>query len=147
MLSCTECGPGFTIKLETMFKDIDVSADIMKAYKATRGAEDPFDLNVSVLTTGNWPPYPQGDLHIPSDMISVLDRFKSFYMSKHSGRKLTWAHALDHCVVAAKFPKGGKKELVVSLHQALVLLLFNDLPKDGKLGFKDILQQTGLGEQ
>lgn len=130
-----------------MFKDVDVSADIMKAYRASTRPEasDPLELNVSVLTTGNWPPYPQANLVLPPEMSASLDRFRGFYLSKHSGRKLTWAHALDHCVVAAKFPKGGRKELAVSLHQALVLLLFNDKGPDEKVSYRDIVQQTGLG--
>jgi Cullin family len=31
-----ECGPGFTSKLEGMFKDIDVSRDIMTSFKVRR---------------------------------------------------------------------------------------------------------------
>lgn len=32
-MHCTECGASFTSKLEGMFKDIDLSKDIMTTYK------------------------------------------------------------------------------------------------------------------
>ncbi len=37
---------------------------------------------------------------------------------------LIWQPSLAHCLLKAKFPS-GKKELQVSLYQAIVLLLFN----------------------
>jgi cullin-4 len=78
-------------------------------------------------------------------MSMALDRFKAFYVSKYSGRTLSWAHALDTCSLKAKFPKGGRKELAVSLYQAIVLLLFNDTGEEGSLSFKDIVDMTRLG--
>lgn len=110
----------------------------------------PFDLAVSVLSTGNWPTYPITPLSLPPSMSSSLDRFKSFYTSKYSGRTITWAHQLDTCAVRAVFPKSGgekrPKELAVSLWQTVVLLLFNAVPEGGMLGFKEIVEMTRLGE-
>jgi cullin-4 len=131
-----------------MAKDIDLSADLMVAYKEHRAhfdASDSFDLSVNVLTTGNWPSFSSSNAILPAEMIASLDRFKRFYGSKHTGRNLAWQHSLDQCVVKAAFPK-GKKELSVSLFQGLCLLLFNGLPDGTKLGFKDIVTLTGLGE-
>ncbi|XP_057547247.1 cullin-4-like isoform X2 [Amaranthus tricolor] len=45
-----------------------------------------------------------------------------------------WQNSLTHCVLKADFQK-GKKELAVSLFQAVVLMLFNDAEK---LSFQDI---------
>jgi cullin-4 len=64
-------------------------------------------------------------------------------MSKHNGRRLTWQHSLDTCVIRAEF-LSGKKELAVSFYQALVLLLF-DYEKDG-LSYKEIAQSTNIGK-
>ncbi|SCZ89398.1 BZ3500_MvSof-1268-A1-R1_Chr1-1g01155 [Microbotryum saponariae] len=140
-----ECGAGFTQKLELMFKDIELSEDIMRAYADSSAAQScPFDLSVNVLSTGNWPAYLPTTVTLPSDMASALDKFKVFYQSKHQGRALTWAHALDYCSLRAKFPKGGRKELSVSLFQTVILLLFNDVADGAKLGFNEIVEATRL---
>lgn len=140
-----ECGPGFTAKLEIMFKDIELSADIMTAYTTTT-SKDAFDLSVNILSMGNWPSYPPVNVRIPDDMTRSLDKFKAFYVGKHSGRSLKWQHSLDYCSLRAHFPKGGRKELVVSLFQTLVLLLFNKVLAGAKLSFAEIVEATNLGE-
>lgn len=138
-----------------MFKDMELSADIMRAYSATasgsknRDGESSFDLSVSVLSQGNWPSYPPFPIVLPAALTSSLERFKAFYVSKHSGRTLSWAHGLDTCSLRAHFPSkgkgGGRKELLVSLAQAVVLLLFNDVG-DGKLSVEEIGEATKLGQ-
>ncbi|BGP18529.1 hypothetical protein JCM10213_002958 [Rhodosporidiobolus nylandii] len=141
-----ECGPGFTQKLELMFKDMELSSDIMEAYSSRKnGASGKagVDLSVSILSQGNWPTYPPFPLSLPGYLSEHLERFKAFYVSKHSGRTLTWAHGLDTCSLRAVFPKGGRKELQVSLAQAAVLLLFNEVA-DGKLSTEEIGEATKL---
>ncbi len=54
----TECGSQFTNKLEGMFKDIDISRDIMagfcnSAQTQTKLKAHGIELNVNVLTTGS----------------------------------------------------------------------------------------------
>lgn len=148
--SFTECGAGFTQKLEVMFKDMELSSDVMRAYssKASSKSKDSggFDLSVSILSQGNWPSYPAFPVSLPGHLTAALDKFKAFYISKHSGRTLTWAHGLDTCSLRAQFPKGGRKELLVSLGQAVVLMLFNDEGDGGKLSVEDIGQVTKLGK-
>lgn len=144
-----------------MFKDMELSADVMRAYSATSSApsskKDPssFDLSVSVLSQGNWPTYPPFPIALPPALSTALESFKAFYVSKHSGRTLTWAHGLDTCSLRAVFPSkgkgGGKKELLVSLAQAVVLLLFNSTApagegeEEGKLSLEEIAEATKLG--
>lgn len=130
-----------------MFKDIELSSDVMKAYNGLHShAASSFDLSVNVLSQGNWPTYPPTSVRLPDDMTHALGKFKEFYVAKHSGRSLTWQHSLDTCALKAVFPKGGRKELAVSLFQAVVLLLFNDIPDGGKLSFTEILDATGLDQ-
>lgn len=51
-----ECGFQFTQKLEVMFKDIKMSEDTMSEFRATSLSKQlSIELNVKVLTTGNWP--------------------------------------------------------------------------------------------
>ena len=123
-----ECGGGFTSKLEGMFKDMELSKDINVAFKqhvmnVNRNLV-PLDMTVSILTMGYWPTYQVAEVTIPEQMLLYQDVFNKFYLSKHSGRKLQWQPTLGHCVLKSCF-KSGKKELVVSLFQSLVLLLFN----------------------
>lgn len=113
-----ECGPGFTQKLEIMFKDVELSSDFARVYAASRpNTSSSFDLSVNVLSIGNWPTYPPSNVRLPDAMARSLERFRDFYVSKHSGRTLKWQHSLDTCAIKATFPKGGKKELAVSLFQ------------------------------
>lgn len=132
-----------------MFKDMELSSDVMRAYssKGKNASRGGFDLSVSILSQGNWPSYPPFPILLAPELSSALDKFKQFYISKHSGRTLTWAHGLDTCSLKANFPKGGKKELLVSLGQAVVLLLFNDQELEGgKLSVEEIAEATKLGK-
>lgn len=64
---------------------------------------------------------------MPPEMASYQSAFSSFYLAKHSGRRLAWLHALGTCVLRAALPC-GVRELSVSVFQAAILLLFNDSP-------------------
>lgn len=123
-----ECGGGFTSKLEGMFKDMELSKDIMISFKQhmehVKTAPN-IELMVNVLTMGYWPTYTPMDVVLPEEMVNLQDVFSKFYHAKHSGRKLQWQPSLGHCVLRANF-SAGRKELQVSLFQALCLLLFND---------------------
>lgn len=74
-------------------------------------------------------------------MSEYLDSFKKFYLGKHNGRKLQWQPSLGNCVLKAAF-KQGDKELVVSLSQTLVLLLYNS---GEELNYLEIKEATGVG--
>lgn len=73
-------------------------------------------------------------------MVKLQEIFKTFYLGKHSGRKLQWQSTLGHCVLKAEF-KEGKKELQVSLFQTLVLLMFNE---GEEFSLEEIKQATGI---
>lgn len=74
-------------------------------------------------------------------MTDELNKFAGFYGEKYKGRKLDWDHALGHATLRAHF-KAGPKELTVSLYQAVILLLFNEVQE---LHFRDIKSQTSMG--
>lgn len=142
----TECGAGFTANLEQMFKDIELSREELSSYKsllAERQQKLSIDLQVNILSASAWPTYPTVPVIIPPQIKSAVDKFETHYKAKHSGRKLDWKHALAHCQVKAKFPRGNK-ELVVSSFQAIVLLLFNGLKEDEELDYNYIKEATGL---
>ncbi|EFW99426.1 phosphotidylinositol kinase [Grosmannia clavigera kw1407] len=143
----TECGSSLTHNLEQMFRDQELSRDEMAAYQQwldnqrndkdkRRDDEDRqagrreirtsggVDLHVSVLSSAAWPTYGAVPLRLPADVLEQVQLFDGYYKAKHTGRQLTWMHALGHCVVRARFDR-GPKELLVSAFQAVVLLLFN----------------------
>ncbi|KAI7818099.1 cullin 4A [Gamsiella multidivaricata] len=140
-----ECGSGFTTKLEGMFKDMDTSKDIMINFRASKmhNKIGSLDLTVNVLTQGNWPTYPPAEANIPDQISRCQEVFKEFYLSKHKGRRLMWQNSLGHSVVKAYFTSQGTKELQLSLFQAIILLLFNDVG-DSALSYKDIGQLSNI---
>uniref|UniRef100_A0A8C4SKB7 Cullin 4B n=1 Tax=Erpetoichthys calabaricus TaxID=27687 RepID=A0A8C4SKB7_ERPCA len=138
-----ECGAAFTSKLEGMFKDMELSKDIMvqfKQYMQCQNVPGNIELTVNILTMGYWPTYVPMEVHLPPEMVKLQEIFKTFYLGKHSGRKLQWQSTLGHCVLKAEF-KEGKKELQVSLFQTLVLLMFNE---GEEFSLDEIKQATGI---
>ena len=140
----TECGSQFTNKLEGMFKDVDTSRDIMAGFKNSASVQSKLkhgmELYVNVLTTGYWPTYPPVEANLPAELRDYQEVFNKYYLSKHSGRRLMWQNSLGLCVVKCKFKK-ATKELVVSLFQTVVLMLYNDADK---LTYEDIEKATGI---
>lgn len=141
----SECGSNFTHNLEQMFKDQDISRDEMISYKQSLSntSKTTLDLQVSVLSAAAWPTYPDVDVNLPSEVAKHIEKYDRHYRNKHTGRRLTWKHALAHSIVKAQFNKGSK-ELVVSGFQAIVLVLFNNIGPDGNLSYEDIQKATGL---
>lgn len=122
----TECGSGFTSKLEGMFQDIELSKDIMIAYQdstamSLRTGDVPLpEFSIHILTNGFWPSSPQLEgLRLPSSLTEIMRSFENFYNAKYQGRRLTWVHNLQRCVVVARFQK-GKKELELTLFQVRI---------------------------
>lgn len=111
-----ECGGAFTSKLEAMFKDMELSRELTTSFKmhiekaenAKLNTKYPIDLSVSVLTTGIWPTYQPIELILSEDLRQYEDVFREFYLAKHTGRKLTWQHCFDHCLLKAQFGVGDK---------------------------------------
>uniref|UniRef100_A0AAZ3RPB5 Cullin-4A n=1 Tax=Oncorhynchus tshawytscha TaxID=74940 RepID=A0AAZ3RPB5_ONCTS len=97
-----ECGAAFTSKLEGMFKDMELSKDVMIQFKQV-------NTDSSI-----------GETPRSSQMVKLQEVFKLFYLGKHSGRKLQWQPTLGHAVLKTEF-KEGKKELQVSLFQTCLV--------------------------
>ncbi|CAN0443092.1 unnamed protein product, partial [Ectocarpus sp. 12 AP-2014] len=148
----TECGSAFTSKLEGMFKDIDLSRDLMTTYshhlktklhdrtvfKLDKSRE--MDLHVQVLTTGYWPGYPAMEVGMPDEMKEHVECFRCYYQNKYQGRRLVWQPVLGQCILKVAFPK-GRKELAVSQLQTLVLWCFST---DDEVSFADVKAKTAI---
>jgi cullin-4 len=146
-----ECGHMFTQKLEGMFTDIELSNEMSQKFKNYVEKHRPAGLNLDmeyeahVLTTGNWPAVKDSELSLPAEVLNYQQLFEQFYVNldKHSGRKLQWDHSMSHAILEGKFTK-GKKHLMVSAHQAAVLLQFNQAKT---LTFKELMDATGIKDE
>ena len=83
------------------------------------------------------------NVKLPKALIDYQETFKSFYLTKHCGRKLTLQHVDGSCTVKAHFPKGSKI-LQLSLYQTIVTVLCNDADE---ISYTDIAASTGIDQQ
>ncbi|KAK5012889.1 hypothetical protein LTR16_004672 [Cryomyces antarcticus] len=163
-----ELGNNFTLKMESMFKDMTLSEELTAGYKehvTKRGDPDPrrVDLDIKVLTSMTWPLEGMGassesdeDARMKTIYPPAIERlkmgFEKYYSEKHSGRKLTWLANMGTADIRATFPKVPSKngtivrkhELNVSTYGMIVLLLFNDLPSGESLNFEDVQSRTNI---
>lgn len=77
----SECGAGFTTKLEGMFKDMDLSREVMASLNDNKRwrekkEESGIDVSVSVLTAVYWPTYPQVSLNLSLEFTRCQEAFK-----------------------------------------------------------------------
>ncbi|KAK9061754.1 hypothetical protein SSX86_018937 [Deinandra increscens subsp. villosa] len=139
----TECGYQFTSKLEGMFTDMKTSQDTMQGFYESMGhmLSDGPTLTVHVLTTGSWPTQSTTTCNLPPEILTVCDKFKTYYLGTHNGRRLTWQTNMGSADIKATFSRGQKHELNVSTYQMCVLMLFNNA--DG-LSYKEIEQAVEI---
>lgn len=164
----SECGHQYTSKLEGMFQDMKLSEDIMKQYRnsfqgsansaPSRGGRSLggssssavpatamplaplIELKVNVLTSGFWPGPPGQPCELPPEIQDCCTRFETFYLAKHTGRRLTWQPNYGSADIKASIGK-SKHELSVSTYQMCILMLFNS---HQTLTWQDIMNQTQI---
>ncbi|KAI5118667.1 hypothetical protein M0805_001040 [Coniferiporia weirii] len=130
---------------DNMFRDLALSRDLLREFhERDVGRGSAQSLSVMVLQRSFWPfsARQREEALLPPTMQADLSKFAAYYKNKHQGRKLDFDHALGTAHLRARF-KAGEKELMVSLHQALVLLLFND---QDEIPFPDIKEQTRMDD-
>ncbi|CAF0834679.1 unnamed protein product [Brachionus calyciflorus] len=138
-----ECGGVFTLKLEGMFKDMELSKDVMSAFEQQLQIKTSLSIYVNVLTLTHWPSYTASNIILPPEMSQLQEKFTEFYKKKYSGRNLQWQPSLGHCLVKGHISPGNNKEFQLSLYQTLVLLLYN--AKDD-LSYEEIFESTKIEE-
>ncbi|KAF9468103.1 Cullin [Collybia nuda] len=141
-----ESGFQFTQKMEGMFNDMKLSADTMKAYKSHIEATTPPDIELSVIvmTATYWPmTHAESACTLPLAMSKSVGSFEQFYLSRHSGRRLTLQPSLGNADVKVSF-KTKKIELNVSTLALVILLLFEDVDDDEFLTYLEIKQATSI---
>mmetsp|Transcript_13328 Transcript_13328/g.25129 ORF Transcript_13328/g.25129 Transcript_13328/m.25129 type:complete len:779 (+) Transcript_13328:73-2409(+) len=156
----SECGHQYTSKLEGMFQDMKLSEELIKQYKNSfngsgvpnqRGGRptatpalpptaSAIELRVSVLTSGFWPGPPGAPCEMPMEIQECCSRFETFYLAKHTGRRLSWQPNHGSADIKALMPK-SRHELNVSTYQMCILMLFNT---HQTLSYQDIQLQTNI---
>lgn len=82
------------------------------------------------------------NFHLTPTLQSSIDAFTSWYTTQHKNRVLSWRYQLATVTLTARFPS-GRYEVGVSLFQAVVLLLYNEVES---LTFAEIKERTGIGK-
>lgn len=151
----SECGYQFTSKLEGMFKDIHMSKALMEEFRKPDAtpmttASEPLiaprhlpsrDIEVQVLTAGYWPLQNLPTCRLPLDIQESVDYFSNFYLSRNSGKKLSWLFHLGNIDIRANF-RLGRRELNVSTYQSCILMLFNQADSLSLRDIQDLTQIT-----
>jgi len=158
-----ECGYQFTSKLEGMFNDMRISKETAEKYRThkkglvnvgvdVRDAENggkPVDVEVSVLSNSHWPSQNVQPCILPTAVGAAMDRFKNYYLTTYTGRKLSWQTSTGSAEIRANLPpaKGSVKprrhDLSVTTYQMCILVLFN--VRD-TLTLKQIRDETQIPE-
>lgn len=144
-----ECGHQFTTKLEGMFNDIRLSADLARKFNDKFGKENLGHLpalNIYVLTSTFWPLTVSkefSEVVFPSEIQGLMDRFEKFYHSKHSGRILSWLFNAGSVDLRTQFST-CKKEINMSVLSVLILLTCFKDSNSESLTFQKILELTKI---
>ncbi|KAJ2787111.1 hypothetical protein GGI15_000987 [Coemansia interrupta] len=138
----SECGAGFTNRLEGMHRDMEVSEELATTFAEARASKDQDAINFhpTVLTLAFWPNYDQIQLVVPRQVDDAQEEFVEFYSAKHQSRNLQWQHNLGTCLLKVTFDE-GVKELQLSIVQGTIMLLFTE---EDELDYMRIQQMTGL---
>ncbi|KAF7794808.1 hypothetical protein EIP86_005950 [Pleurotus ostreatoroseus] len=139
-----ECGTQFTQKLEGMFNDMRLSAETMDAYRdhlANTTQAPAIDVSVTVMTSTFWPmSHAPSPCIFPEELLKAMKSFEQFYLSRHSGRRLTLQPSLGNADVRVIF-KSRKHDLNVSTYALVILLLFENTDS---MSYQEIKEATDI---
>jgi len=142
----------WTNKLEGMFKDIQVSKQMLKTYLQGEGKRvcGNMQLEVNVCTPSFWPPLTnsygsKSKALVPANIEAITKSFSEFYARDHKGKRLEWRHEQGKAELQVKFNMKTKRTLVCSTYQMLLLLIFNEATAPSYiLTYEYILRKIGL---
>lgn len=93
-------------------------------------------MSVQVLTSTFWPmTHTPAPCNFTPEMLKSCSAFERFYLSRHSGRKLSWQPSLGSSDVRVTFThsetaKTRTHDLNVSTYALVILMQFETLGKD-----------------
>lgn len=142
------CGYEFTNKLHRMYVDMSVSADLnnkFNEYLRNEKIELAVSFSSHILQQGAWPLSQSAisTLGLPQHLEKAMEKFKIFYHTQFSGRKLTWLHQL--CQAELKLGYLRKSYFVtVQTFQMIVLLVFETIDR---ISYQDLLNTLQLNTE
>jgi cullin 3 len=96
------------------------------------------------MTSTFWPmSYVPVPCTLPPLLVKASKLFEQFYLSRHSGRKLTWQPSLGNADLRVTF-KARKHDLNVSSFALVILLLFEDIEEGEFLTYEEIKSATKI---
>jgi cullin 3 len=102
----------------------------------TRAQAPEVEISVTVMTSTFWPmAHTAAPYALPAALTRAASAFESFYLARHTGRRLTWQPALGHADVRVQF-RARAHDLNVATYALVVLLLFQDLADDEFLTYE-----------
>jgi len=141
------CGSEYTLKLQKMFQDMNISKDLNERYSNFKSKNEissaSQDFYINVLSTNCWPLHPPSSPFIvPPEMERQIKSFQLFYQNNHNGRILTWLFHL--CKGELKTHFYDKNYIFqVSVYQMAILLSYN---KGNSYTLKELQELTGLNQ-
>jgi len=79
-------------KLQSMYKDLQVSLDLMKVYNKKNQDTTGVQFSIEILSQGVWPEQEQVPLILPRLLGDIAVSYQEFYTSKHKGKSLKWLY-------------------------------------------------------
>jgi len=96
----------------------------------------PIELSIIIMTATFWPSPPATVTCIfPRLLQQAIKSFEGFYLSRHSGRKLSWQPTLGSADMRITF-KSKRHEVNVPTMCLVVLLLFEDTEEGDTLSYQ-----------
>lgn len=92
-------------------------------------------ISVTVMTSTYWPSAANASCTLPDVLVRAAKSFEMYYLSKHTGRRLSWQPSMGTADVRVQF-KARKHDLTVSTIALVILLLFEDLKEDDFLTYE-----------
>ncbi|CAE7091260.1 unnamed protein product [Rhizoctonia solani] len=140
------CGFEYTNKIQRMFTDIELSRDLTTQFREhlamSHDATDPeATFGVAVLGTNLWPlSAPTHNFTIPKNILPTYERFRLFYQTRHSGRKLIWLWKYSENELQTNY-LNQRYMLMTNSYQMAVLVQYNE---NNALGLDYLLRATGI---
>lgn len=78
---------------------------------------------------------------MPKQLTASCEKYKRFYLNRHSGHKLEWRYDQGQAEVSVDFNAATRKALVVSTYQMMIMLVFNSFKR---VTLKQVLDITGI---
>nr|CCC93872.1 putative cullin [Trypanosoma congolense IL3000] len=132
--------------LDIMIKDIRERDRINREFTdLTPPSELPLNFDVTVITAGVWPSYPDLEMRLPESMMQCAALFRSYYTSHHNGRVLSFHTCCG--TVSFLLSHGKEYELIAPTSFVNTILCFQNNPSsNGLLTLQEVCEKTNLIE-